>query len=149
MPKIFNLYVPAEYNFNNYFLLKINKPTLEHFEVDSRRHGIQRKGNNHLVVFLDFHGKKSSSRFAEVLAEPQGEFFMKSDAEVGLFNQMFGGQKEVAVYSVAFTSKMSAFAWKVLFDLVNDDRILVEDDTRKLMKGADCAKSLSLVLGQG
>jgi hypothetical protein len=43
---------------------------------------------------------------------------------------------------------MSAFAWQVLFDLVNDHRVLVEDDTRKLMKGADCAKSLELILGR-
>lgn len=149
MPMNYNIFVPAKYTLENYFLPKIKNPTLEHFEVDRKRHGIQRKGNNHLVVFLDFRGKKSSVDFAELGGGDQGEIFMKNQEELTLFRKVFKDHKEVAVFSLSFNSRMSVFVWKVLIELVDEELILVEDESGKIMSGPDCARSLRSLMGQG
>lgn len=148
MKRNFNIYAPAKCTFENYFLPRVQKPALDHFEVDKKRYGIQRKGNNHLVVFLDYHGKKNVAKFSEVGGGEQGEFFTKPSSEAGLFATIFSGHGEVAVYSISYSLKMSVFAWKLLSEVVDDAKVLVEDDSGHLMTGPDCAKAMRELLKQ-
>lgn len=57
------LFVPGDYAFGNYFLPKIKNQTIDFFEVSHKRRGIQRKGNNHLVVFLEFVCKRAPAEY--------------------------------------------------------------------------------------
>src|ERR1700733_14304446 len=111
MSKIFNLFVPGEYTFENYFIPKIKNPAVECFEVGKVRHGYQRKGNNHLVVFLDFCLKKETSRFTKVNGSEAEHFLLEDQTDIELFNRVLRQQKEVAVYSLAYNAKMSVIAW--------------------------------------
>ncbi len=149
MPKKFKIFVPGEYTFMNYFLPGIKNPALECFEVDKRRHGVQRKGNNHLVVFLDFCLKKESSKFIEANGNETEDFLMETPADIDFFKRMFGCQKEVAVFSLSYNARMSVIAWKLLIDIANDEKLLVVDDSGKLMRGPECVKEHELLLGQG
>ena len=148
MPKIFNFYVPAEYNFKQYFLPKINHLDLEYFEVDSHRHGIQRKGNNHLVVFLDYCLKKAPSHFTETNNDGVGSFFLEKTDEAKLFKKMFEDQGEVAVFTLSYNARMSVVAWKLLVDIANDERVLVRDDHGRLVTGPQCVQEHKELLGQ-
>ena len=142
MWKNFNIYVPGEYTFEKYFLPRIKNPILDLFPVNARRYGIQREGNNHLVVFLDFCLKKESAKFAEVEEGESGVFNLKNPAETEIFNGLFAGQKEVAVYTVSYHPRMSAIAWKLLIDILDDEKIMVEDDSGNFMRGPNCVKDL-------
>src|SRR5579859_4954853 len=128
MQKTVHFYVPAEYGFKSYFLPKINPSAFENFEVSRHRHGIQRKGNNHLVVFLDFHLQKESTLFTAPGGHEAGEFFLKKPDDAELFRRTLGRQKEVAVYSLAYQALMTVIAWKLLVDIADDQKILVLDD---------------------
>lgn len=148
MPKNINLYVPAEFTFMNYFLPGIKNKTLEHYEVDAKRYGVQRVGNNHLVVFLDFRLKKASPQFIKALEGRADDFFLKNPADIDLFGQVFKSQKEVALFSITYSSRMSVIAWKLLIDIADNDKILVEDDKGHFMKGPDCVQELKALLVQ-
>jgi hypothetical protein len=147
MSMTFNLYVPSEYTFKNYFFPRIQNPSLEFFEVDKRRYGIQRKGNNHLVVFLDFCLKKPPSEFTRLNSSEAGDLLVESPAVIELFNRMFGRQKEVAVYSLSYNARMSVIAWKLLTEIANDEKIMVEDDSGQWMSGPECVRELKELLG--
>jgi hypothetical protein len=148
MPMIFNIYVPSEYKFKNYFLPRIKKPSLKCFEVDKNRRGIQRKDNNHLIVFLDFCFKKNPSEFTHINGDAAGDFFIKEPAEIELFNGVFGQQKEVAVYSLSYHGRMSVIAWEVLIAIADDEKVLIEDETGKLIAGTEWVREHKAVMGE-
>ena len=140
MPMIFNLYVPAEYTFENYFLPRIESPSLEFFEVDEKRRGIQRKGNNHLIVFLDFCLKKASAEFIKTNSDGVDDFLIESPVDIEFFNRFFSPQKEVAVYSLSCHGRMSVIAWEVL--------ILIADESGKLMAGPVYVREHKKIMGR-
>ena len=142
MWKNFNLYVPGEYSFEKHFLAKIKNPILEFFPVNSRRYGVQRQGNNHLVVFLDYCLKKDFSKFSEADEGESGVYNLKNPTETEIFKDLFEGEKEVAVFSVSYHPRMSAIAWKLLIDILEDEKIMVEDDSGNFMRGPHCVKEL-------
>ncbi len=147
--KNFNLYVPGTFKFENYFLPRIQNPTLEYFVVNARRYGIQRKGNNHLVVFLDFCLIKPPGQFIETDETETGVYNLKTPATLEMFNRLFIREKDVSVYSVSFHSRMSAIAWKLLIDIADDDKIMIEDDSGNFVGGPQCARDLKHLFGQG
>lgn len=148
MQKTVHLYVPVEYSFKHYFLPKINPSAFESFEVDRHRHGIQRKGNNHLVVFLDFRLQKEPSQFTSSGDGATGEFFLQKPDEADLFHRTLGRQKQVAVYSLAYQARMTVIAWKLLVDITDDEKVLVRDDHGHLKAGPQCAGEHRKLLGQ-
>lgn len=148
MPMIFNLYVPGEYTFESHFLPRIQETHLECFEVDRNRHGIQRKGNNHLVVFMDFCLKGPPSKFTEPDGDGAQEFLFEKPHEIEFFNRVFAGQKEVAVFSLAYKARMSVILWKLLVHIADDERMMVEDDQGNLMTGPQCVQELKHLMGQ-
>ena len=148
MPKVFDIYVPGEYTFENYFLPKIKNSTLDCFEVDKNRHGVQRKGNNHLIVFLDFHLKKPSLEFTKINGDQVEDFFIEEPADIELFNRVLGREKEVAVFSLSYHARMSVIAWEVLLAVADNEKVVVEDDLDKLMDGPKYVRDLKKFLGQ-
>ena len=146
MQKIYNLFVPAEYTFKNHFIPKIKNPVLESFEVDSSRQGIQRKGNNHLVVFLDFCLKAPPEKFLEVAESENFEFHFRASGDVDIFRKKFAGQEAVALYSLSYNPRMTVLAWKLLMDIADDGRILVENEDGTLMDGHACVEDLKQML---
>lgn len=147
MQMSFYFYVPAEYTFEGYFLPKIDPSSLDFFEVDRRRRGIQRKGNNHLVVFLDYCLKAEISRFMEGEGGEADRFRMRTSAERGLFGGLFGDQREVAVFSLSYHARMSVIAWKIVVSLADNAGILVKNDAGNLMRGDECVHDLKGLLG--
>ena len=143
----FYFYVPPEYTFEGYFSPKVDPSSLEFFEVDRRRRGIQRKGNNHLVVFLDSCVQAEPARFLEPEEAGMNGLRMRTPAEKDLFNRLFGGQKEVAVFALSYHARMSVIAWKITAALADDERILVKNDAGNLMAGRECAHELKSLLG--
>jgi hypothetical protein len=148
MPMIFNLYVPAEYTFENYFLPKIESPSLEFFEVDEKRRGIQRKGNNHLIVFLDFCLKTAASEFTQGDSDQVLDFRFGTPADIDFFNRVFSRQKEVAVYSLSYHGRMSVIAWEVLNLIADNVKVVVEDESGKLMEGPAYVREHKKIMGQ-
>lgn len=148
MPMIFNLYVPADYTFKNYFLPRIKRPSLECFEIDKNRHGIQRKGNNHLVVFLDFCLKKPPSEFTNANSGEADDFLIEEPADINFFNRIFGRQKEVAVYSLSYHGRMSVIAWEVLIEIADDEKVVLENDFGKLVRGPEWVQDHKVLMGQ-
>jgi len=146
MLKIFNLYVPVEYTFKNYFLPRINYSDLEYFEMGPHRHGIQRTGNNHLLVFLDFCLKKPPSKFTKAKSVETGDFRMRTPAEIKLFKRIFARQKEVAAFSLTYHPRMSVMLWKLLIQVVDDPKIMVRDDSGHLMTGRQCIQEIKKLL---
>ena len=146
MAKNFNLYVPSEYTFLDYFRPRIVDPGLEWFEVDLRRHGVQRKGNNHLVVFLDFRFQGPPSFFTGGSGKA-GSFGLRTPAEAELFNRVLGGEREVAVYSLAYHVRMSILAWRLLTQVADDGRVLLEDEPGLLSPGPDFVREHLRLLG--
>ncbi len=149
MPMVFNFYVPADYGFKNYFLPKIKHPSLEYFDVDRDRYGIQRKGNNHLVVFLDYCFQKAPSEFTEPKGDGANDFVFEKPHQIEFFNRMFRHQKEVAVYSLSYHARMSVIVWKLLIDITDDEKVMVEDNLGHLMTGPQCAREFEQLLREG
>lgn len=147
--KNFNLYVPGDFQFGNYFLPRIKNPQLEFFPVNARRYGVQRQGNNHLVVFLDFCLKKSPYQFIEIDETESGVYNLIAPMDVEMFNRLFGLEKEVSVFSVSYHSRMSAIAWKLLIDIAEDERIMAEDDSGNFVGGPQCVRDLKHLFGPG
>jgi hypothetical protein len=148
MLKNFNIYVPGGYSFEKDLLPRIKNPILEFFPVNARRYGVQREGNNHLVVFLDFCLKKDPAKFAEAEEGESGAFNLKNPTETEIFNALFSAQKEVSVYTVSYHPRMSAIAWKLLIDILDDEKIMVEDDSGNFMRGPHCVKELKALYGK-
>jgi hypothetical protein len=148
MPMIFNLYVPVEYTFEKYFLPRIESPSLEFFEVDENRRGIQRKGNNHLIVFLDFCIKKASSEFTKSKSDGVDDFLISSPVDIEFFNRMFILQKEVAVYSLSCHGRMSVIAWEVLNLIADNEKVVIEDESGKLMAGPAYVREHKKIMGR-
>ena len=142
MQQLYNLFVPAEYTFKSHFVPKIKDPILDCFEVDGSRQGIQRKGNNHLVVFLDFCLKAPPEKFLEVAKNENYDFHFKTPPDVELFMRVFGQQKEVALFSLSFNPRMTVLAWRLLIEIADDDKTLVEDEGGHLRTGPDCVREL-------
>ena len=148
MPMIFNLYVPAEYTFKNYFLPRIKKPSLKCFEVDKKRHGIQRRNNNHLIVFLDFCFKKPPSEFTQTKDDEADDFLIEAPADIELFNRMFSRQRVVSVYSLSCNGRMSVIAWEVLIAIADDEKVLIEDESGKLVAGVEWVREHKAIMGE-
>ena len=146
MQKLYNLFVPAEYHFKNHFLPKIKNPDLDCFEVDDSRQGVQRKDNNHLVVFLDFCLKGPPEQFLEEAKNDNYSYHFRSPQDVELFTKTFGQQKEVALFSLSFRPQMTVLAWKLLIDIAEDERTLVEDEEGRLLNGAHCVQELKQMM---
>ena len=140
MSKIFKLYVPPEYTFENYFCPRIVNREMECFDVDHKRHGFQRKGNNHLVLFLDLQMKMATAEFLQGCGEGADEFHLKTLEDIELFKNVFEGQKEVAVYSLAYQARMAVIAWKMIMEVAENEQVLVLDDSGKLMRGPECVE---------
>jgi hypothetical protein len=148
MPMIFNLYVPAEYTFESYFVPMIKGPLLEFFEVDKNRRGIQRKGNNHLIVFLDFCLKKPASEFTKNCGGEADDFRIEAPSDIKFFYRMFGQENEVSVFSLSYHGRMSVIAWEVLIEIADNPRVVVEDETGKLVGGPECIQEYKMLMGQ-
>jgi hypothetical protein len=148
MPMIFNLYVPAEYTFEIYFIPKIKSPSLEFFDVDKNRRGIQRKGNNHLIVFLDFCLKKRALEFTKNNSGEADDFLIESPSDIKFFYRMFGQENEVSVFSLSYHGRMSVIAWEVLIEIADDPRVVVEDERGKLVDGPECIQEYKMLMGQ-
>ncbi|HVZ80676.1 MAG TPA: hypothetical protein VHE12_07740 [bacterium] len=140
MTKRYNLYMPGEYSFKGHFLPLIEKAELDAFEADTHRWGIQRKDNNHLCVFLEHSLKMGPSHFTQ--GEETGRFAIQAPKDKALFERILGDRKEVSVFALFYTPRMTPLAWKVMIELADDPKILVMDDARNFMPGPDCALEL-------
>jgi hypothetical protein len=144
MSKRFNLYVPSELSFHRHFKPLLEQTDLESFEADHHRFGIQRKGNTHLVVFFEHSLTLEPSQFLQV--NHTGRFGMENSQEKALFEKVFGSQKEVSVFSIFYTSRMTPLAWRLLIEIADDPRVLVMDEARHFMPGPDYARDLRELL---
>lgn len=140
MSKRFNLYVPGEYTFKGHFKPRIESAGLDSFEADTHRWGIQRRENNHLVVFMEHSLTMEPSHFTH--AEEIGRFALESSGEKTAFQKILGGQREVSVFTLFYTSRMTPLAWRAMVGMVDDPRILVMDETRHYAAGPDCVLEL-------
>ncbi len=143
MQKNIYLYVPAEYSFENYFIPKITSPQLECFEAGRTRLGIQRKGNNHLVVFLEFSFKKRpvSDDKGDLNENPWPQEFHRE-----FVSSFFHKEPEIALFKLVYDARMSIVAWEILTEIANDDRILVDEGLGSCLSGPQLAKELKELL---
>ncbi len=146
MTKEFLLYVPSSYTLRNYFLPKLEKPAMESFEITSNRIGIQRKGNNHLVVFLEFSFKRPMEEFFLIHDGEAGDLFLHSPSDREFFRQMYIDEKEVSVFSLAYHPRMSVLAWESIAEIADDPRIIVRDVSDELIKGDELAREFKELL---
>lgn len=140
MPKHFNLYVPAALTYRDHFLPRIGRAGLETFEVDAHRFGIQRPDHNHLLVFLEHSLTMEPPEFLQ--GDRTGRFAMEGPTEALLFKGTLAGEKEVSVYSLFYTNRMTSMAWRVILAVADDPRVLVMDEARHFLPGPDCALEL-------
>ncbi len=136
------LVVPGEYTFENFFAPRFKKTNLEIFDVDTNRRGIQRKGNNHLVVFLDYVYKKPLDQFSETQGIESETIVYLTQTHIEFFKQMFDHQKELSVYALSYDARMSLIAWEVITHIADDKRVLVEEGFGEWMKGPELAREL-------
>jgi hypothetical protein len=142
MNKKIIMMVPGEYDFSTYFERKIRNPKLEIFEVDTRRRGIQRKGNNHLLVFLNFEYKKKASELYTLELREDKTLYLSEHSRRELVHE----KQEISVYSLVYEARMSLIAWEVLVEIVNDNRIIVDEGVGGLTRGPDLAVELKQLL---
>lgn len=146
MIKEFLLFVPGEYTFKNYFSPKIKNTTIEIFEINSNRRGIQRKGNNHLVLFLEFVCARPAGDYPIILDGEAGALMLNNASEREFFKNMFEGHEQVSIFSLQYHARMSVLAWETMVEIANDPRIMVKDVSSEWMKGTDLALELSEIL---
>ena len=140
MSKRFILYVPGAYHFRERFYPRIKKAGLDCFEADAYRWGIQRQESNILVVFLERSLHKGSSHYTH--GEEIGRFALETPQEQEIFQKVLGGQKEVSVFSLFYTPRMTPLAWRTMVAIADDPQILVRDDSRHYLTGPDCVLEL-------
>jgi hypothetical protein len=143
MLKNIYLYVPVGYSFGNYFIPKIKNPNLECFEAGRTRMGIQRKGNNHLVVFLEFGFKKRPlpGEKVDLNEQPWPEEFHR-EFVVSFFKK----EPEIALYKLVYDARMSIVAWEILTEIADDERILVDEGLGSCLNGPQLANELKELL---
>jgi len=146
MIKEFLLFVPGEYTFANYFAPKIKNPNIEFFELNAKRRGIQRKGNNHLVLFLEFVCTRPAGEYPMVLDGEAGALMLDNPSDRDLFSRMFENHQEVSTFSLQYHARMSVLAWETMVEIADDPRILVKDVSSEWKKGTDLAAELNEVL---
>jgi hypothetical protein len=146
MIKEFLLFVPGDYAFGNYFLPKIKNPNIDFFEVSHMRRGVQRKGNNHLVAFLELVCKRPPAEYPILLDGEAGALILVNPSEREFFTQMFKNQKEVALFSLHYHARMSVLAWEIMVEIADDPRVMVKDDSVELARGVDIAAELKSLL---
>jgi hypothetical protein len=144
MSKRFHLYVPGDYTFRGHYLPRIDQMGLDSFEASSRCYGIQRKDNNHLVVFLEQAALTEPSYFTS--GKENDRFALKTPGEIELFEKTLGHHKEVSVFVLFYTARMTPMAWKVMAGIGDDPKVLVMDESRHFLPGPDCALELKALM---
>ncbi len=144
MSKRFNLYVPGDYTFKDHYLPLIDKIGLDSFEAGPHRYGIQRKDNNHLVVFLEHSLHMAPSHFIQ--GDETGRFALETPQEAALFERVLGKQKDVSVFSLFYTPRMTPMAWRVTAEIADDPKCLVMDESRHFLTGPDCVLELKSLM---
>jgi hypothetical protein len=143
MQKNIYLFVPTEYSFAGYFIPKIKNPHLECFEAGKNRLGIQRRGNNHLVVFLEFGFKKRPAGLAagDLSEQPWPEEYHRKF--VGSF---FRKEHEISVFKLIYEARMSIVAWEILAEIADDERVLADEGLGSCLSGPQLARELKDLL---
>lgn len=140
MSKRFYLYAPGAYTFRGHYLPRLDQMGLETFETSSRCYGIQRKDNNHLVVFFEHSAQMEPSQFTR--GDEGGRFTLTTPQEIDLFEKTLGHHKEVSAFFLFYTPRMTPLAWRVMAGIADDPKVLVMDEARHFLPGPDCAQEL-------